>query len=604
MDNNLDIFSYVASETANYKTNKVPLGDNWEWCMYDHIQNSFMYKHSKRLEGSNDTYEVPFNNVIRPILNLQYRTEGFNVVDVVPYVDSAKDYHKSFLVKKFYPRFAIKHQLDNSIDKSVESYTDYGLTIVKLVDDIAPEVVPLQRIAFCDTTDVLSGAFCERHQLSISQLREMAEAGWNKDSIELLIAKSQQERKSDRNDKQKTKTPGKYIEVYELHGTFPESWLKEDGDPEKYVDQVHLLSITENNNSKNKKSDGITLFKEREPKKIYKALKRDDIFGRACGFGGVEELFDQQVWVNYSELKIKEMLDNASLVLHQTTDEAFASRNNISSANDIESGQILTHDEGGQLTQVANNIPNITAFTNNVVRFEEKARALGSVSDVSLGQSPKSGTPFALQQLVTNEGQGLHEYRKDKISRFWEEIHREWIMESLVKEINKGQKFLDELTLDELESIGELMATNRTNKKIKEKMFAGRTTSVEERDLMKEIVKESFKKGGQKKFIELMKDEVKKIPVDVKINVAGRQKQLALITDKLVNIFRQIIATPDILKAPGMANLFNEIVEASGLNPINFAEFTKVNPLQEPTQGKPQGSTQPIKELQANNQEK
>ena len=38
---------------------------------------------------------------------------------------------------------------------------NFGGTIVKDVNDVAPEVVPLQRIAFCDQTDILSGTIAD-----------------------------------------------------------------------------------------------------------------------------------------------------------------------------------------------------------------------------------------------------------------------------------------------------------------------------------------------------------------------------------------------------------------------------------------------------------
>lgn len=590
-----DIFNYVAGETALYKTRQVPLGDNWEWNMYDHIQHAFLFSHSKRIKGSNETFEVPFNQVIRPILNFQYRTEGFNVVDVVPFVDNAENYHKSLLVKKFYPRYALEHKIDDAIDRSVESFVDYGLMLMKNVGEVAPEVVPLQRIAFCDQTDVLSGTICERHQYSIEQLRDMPKAGWDKDQIDLLIVKSREAKQSDTVEGRETQTPSKYIEVYEVHGTMPESWLKEGGDPNKQVKQVQIISLIKG--SDKKKNEGVTLFREKETRDVYKALKRDDLYGRACGWGGVEELFDAQVWINYSELKIKQMLDNASLVLYQTTDEAFASRNNISDATDVTTGKILTAEVGGEISQVANNIGNITAFTNSVASWTETARQMGSMSDVAAGGQPKAGTPFALQALVSHEGNGLHEYRQDKIARFWEEIHREWIMESLVKEINKGQKFMEELSLDELESISSLVATNKTNEKIKDRMTLGKVTTPEERDMLKQITKESFKKGGNKRFMEIMKDEIKGIPTDVMINVAGKQRQLAQITDKLVNVFRQIIATPQMLEIKGMGDIFNQIIESSGLNPIDFSTYTQQVAQAQPVEQPKGGSTAPIKDL-------
>ena len=63
---------------------------------------------------------------------------------------------------------------------------------------------------------------------------------------------------------------------------------------------------------------------------------------------------------------------------------------------------------------------------------------------------------------------------------------------------------------------------------------------------------------------------MKNTPISVKVNIVGKQKYLPQMTDKLVNIFRTIISAPQILQNPGMQKLFNEIIENSGLSPINF----------------------------------
>ncbi len=53
-------------------------------------------------------------------------------------------------------------------------------------------------------------------------------------------------------------------------------------------------------------------------------------------------------------------------------------------------------------------------------------------------------------------------------------------------------------------------------------------------------------------------------------NIAGSQKNLALLTDKMVNVVRQYLASPQIRQDPEMAKLLNIILESSGLSPIMF----------------------------------
>jgi hypothetical protein len=116
----------------------------------------------------------------------------------------------------------------------------------------------------------------------------------------------------------------------------------------------------------------------------------------------------------------------------------------------------------------------------------------------------------------------------------------------------------------------------------------------------KEKFRQDFMKDN-KKFILIPKDQLQNASLSLRINIAGKQKDLYLYTDKLVNIFRQIAAAPQLLDDPRMAKIFNQILESSGLSPIDFGSF-KFGQLQQP-QPQPVASTQPMQDLANNNQQ-
>ncbi|KKL13537.1 hypothetical protein LCGC14_2524790, partial [marine sediment metagenome] len=158
------VFNYITSEEANYQTLPINVSEGYDWNMAQHIKLSLLYKMSQYETGKTD--DKPFKNIIRPILNLQYRAEGFDVKDIVLFVNSAKEYYKSFLVKKYHEKWARENEIDTFIDDMVESYVDFGGALIKNINDKKPEVVPMQRLAFCDQTDIMSGPICEKHYYS------------------------------------------------------------------------------------------------------------------------------------------------------------------------------------------------------------------------------------------------------------------------------------------------------------------------------------------------------------------------------------------------------------------------------------------------------
>jgi hypothetical protein len=574
------IYDYIIEEENTYQTRPVPIVDGYEWNMFDHIKKTTLYKNSQYVNG--DTDLKPFKNIIRPILNVAYRSEGFDVKNIVPFVNSAKDYYKSFIVKHYHQKWARENDIDSFIDELVEAYVDYGGALVKNINTIKPEVVPFQRIAFVDQTDILAGVICEKHMYTPDQLLTMK---WDKDKIEEAITMAEAEKPNTQTGTD-AKTPGKYIAVYELHGSMPSAWLNDDeqNNEYSYTNQAQYVTFYESTDGK---KNGITLFSNKEKEPLYKMIIRDKIYGRALGFGGVEELFQPQIWTNYSIIQLKEMLDVASMMMLQTADTSFETRNKIT---EMEKG---VHEDGKPISQIVFQPQNIQAFENAVVEWETHARTTGSANDAQLGVSPDSGTPFALQNLIVGQGQGLHEWRKGKIATFMAEIYRDWVLSYFIREMNKGQEWLSELTLDEMQVVAQSIVESETRDMVYKATISGRILTDQDIEQFKQDVKDSFMRSGSKKFIKALEGELQDIDIDVEMNIAGKQNDLAGLSAKLSNIFQQVIANPQSLSDPRAAKIFNDLLESSGLSPVDFgsmalpAQTAQTTPIAPEQQGIP-----------------
>ncbi len=581
----------VVEEEAGF-IKPIYLEEGWWWSFKDHVRKSYLYKNSQFEIKNDDRDKRPFKNIVRPILNIHYRIEGFDVKDIELYVNNPDTFYKSFLIRKFHEKWALENQMDTFIDDIVESFVDYGGVLVKNVNDTRPEVVDLKTIAFCDQTDLLSGPFAIKHFFNPDQLREMQAVGWGDESkgatisIEDLIIKAENNKQQDK-ETVKSETPGKYIEVYEVHGTFPSNYLRKEDDQEdgKYVSQIQILAFykTEDGNKV-----GVTLFANEEPNLPFKFLARDKVQGRALGFGAVEELFEAQIWTNFSEIQMMGMLEFASKTLFKTNDKQFKSRNNLSNA---ENGQIFDLLEGKDINQLDTAPRNLDAFNGAVKEWEEHASIMGAASDLFLGQQPSAGTPFKSVETQLIEGKSLHLWRQGKIAVFVDEIYREWILPRMAKEITKGQKFLVELSADELQEVVSKVVDKKAFESVKEQILNGELPSQEEVELEKVKIREQFLAGGSKRFIEILKKEFKGEDLDVFTNIAGKQKKLHELTDKVVNVLRQFISTPEIRQDPEMVKLLNTILESSGMSPIIFG----AKPPLVPTQGG--GGTEALKDL-------
>lgn len=553
-----DIYTLISAEEANFKL-PVPLTENWEWNMYEHINTTVLYKNSVYKTGKDD--DKPFKNITRPILNLQYRAEGLDVKDIVLFINDSYKYFKSFLVKKYHEKWAREVGLDTFIDKLVESYVDFGGVLVKKSKNVMPEVVPMRRIAFCDQTDILSGPICEKHFYSPDQLKEYEKKGWK--NIEDVIVLAGQMKVNDTSTGRVAQTPGKYIEVYEVHGVFPKSWLGDEyADDDELVRQLHICTFYHDQEG-NKK--GIYLYRGPEKELPYKLLLRDEIYGRALGLGGAEELFEPQVWTNYDVIRMKEMLDQASKILYQTSDPAYANRNKT---NDLDNGEILITAPNSPIAQINTFPVNLQVFEKSVATWEVHARQMGAAQEAIMGDEPPAGTPFKSVEYQAAESHSLHKYRRGKIATFLDELYREWFIPHIASEITSGDEFLAELDVEELQQVADGLVTCVTNDAIKQLVLQGKYVTLDQLQVLKDVVRENFMKGGKEKFIEILKGELKDAPMSIKVNVAGKQHDLAGKVDKAVNVIKFLLAAGP--NAQPYGKQINEILELSGLSPVDF----------------------------------
>lgn len=586
-----DIFGFIKTQEANYER-PIPVGKK-EWSMKDHIERSTLYRDSD-IVGAKTKY-TPIKNITRPILNLQYRTEDIDVKDVQIYVDDKDKFHLSFLVKKYHDDvFVKKNDLDTFFDRLNQSRIDYGAGLSKKLKS-GREVVPLQSLAFCDQTDVLSGPIGIKHYYSPDQLLDMGKVGWGEESngatisLKDLIKLSRDEKKDNNTENQQASTPGRYIEIYEVHGNLPKRYADRSDTSEEYETRMFIVAFYQKQNSQ---YQGVIVYTAPETVSPFKLSQRGvGTFGRALDFGGAEELFEDQLWTNYAEIRKLQMIDSASKTILGAmgpNSATIASKNNT---NDLENNQILDLGDG-DLKQIDTFPRNFKLFDNYSLEKDIHAKNMGAAQDPMQGAEPTSGTPFASLQAQIQQGMGLHDYRRGIFAKHIEEIYEDDYIPQIVKEITQGFSFLSELSLDELQYVTDCIVRNETNKRIKETMLAGELPSPETIEIFQETIKEGFKKKGNKHFIEALKGEFDGVSLGVKVSVAGKSKNLGKATDALVNIFRFAFSNPQgfmaTMQIPGMGAAFNSIVEYAGLSPVDFSDISKAQEMmQEPVEPEP-----------------
>lgn len=570
-----DITQYIKTQENLYETSETQVGENWWWSMRKHIQIIFHLKHGVFYTGANNWMRA-LKNIMEPILNLAYWSEDIEVKDVVFYEDEG-DRVNSFLLKKYHDEVYVReHNLDTLFDEITECDIDYGGVLVQETTEVKPEVLPLQSIAFCDQTDILGAPIAFKHNFAPEKLRAMSKMGWGDTkngatiSIDDLIVLADESKTPAGMLTVPNKVPGKSVEVYILRGNLPEHYLYDDDNMEDYCNQLQVVALYTDKESNRL---GVTLYRKKDYEESILFHTSQKVPGRALGRGVGEILLHPQVWTNFLEIHKMNMLEAASKVPLVTDDPSYTQRNKI---QDMETLEVTVIQDGKSITQVPTAAPvNIQLMDKAVNEWYEQAQLAGAAFDPLMGKEQASGTTFRGQERVVQQGKGPHERRRGQRAKFIEEIYRKMIIPKMKKDILKGKKFLATLTADEMEWVSERLVTTLTNRRKIDMVLAGHLPNEDEMAVVGEVIRADFKKKGNKHLIEILKGEMKDVEMQVGINVAGKQKDLAGLSDKVLSMFSFVLGNPQIQQTmqavPGLAKSFNDILEFSGISPVDFA---------------------------------
>lgn len=577
-----DLGSYIKSEEAAFDSDEIRVGDNWTWNFRKHVQLIFHLRHGQFFSGENN-YMRAFKAVMGPILELAEWTEDIEVKDIVFYIEQQNGRALSFLLKRYHEDVFVKqHNIDEMIDQIAESDLAYGGVLAQRTASPKPEIFDLMTIAFCDQTDIMGGPIGFKYHFSPSKLRKMKAKGWGDIkngatmSIDELIMLADQEKAPDGMHHTKTnKVPGKTIEVYIVRGDLPEHYLLDNNNMENYYAQVHIGAFYYDTKGRRQ---FVSLYRKPESESNIFFFTSQPVANRALGYGIGERLIQPQVWSNFLEIHRMNMLEAGSKTILQTDDAAYSNRNRI---KDMENLEITTLEDGKRIDIVPTINPNtIKLYEGSIDRWYQVAQTEGSAHDPLMGVEPVSGTTFRGQERVVQQGKGPHDRRKGKRAKFIEQLYRDIIIPGMMKEITDGTEFLATLSAEEMTWVTDQLAENHANKKQIEELFSGHIPG--DKDVYKQKFLDDFNKRGQKHILKVLKSEFKNVNVKIGINVANKQKDLFGLTDKVLSIFQYVFANPmgfqQVMQIPGMAKMFGDILEYSGISQADFQSFMVTNP--------------------------
>ena len=572
----MTIYDFISEARNRYRSDHIEVAEGYDFNQYETLNLIELYSNSRFSTGQKDSLgrDKPFYNITKFRVNVATRATDLDTKDVQIQSEGVGGYAQSFLLTLYNRNWMKKAQFGVFLNRMTHTRAKTGGVLVKKTEigsDLDIHVVPWRDV-ICDQSNIKDGPKIERHYYTPAELKEIgARAGWENIDEAIETAKKSHDTNISGETGPDTDTLGAFIEVFEVHGVLPNACLLDDDetpeeeDLETYSRQMHVIVLDDSGTEDKDEGEGVTLYKGKEAKDPYKYLAWEEVSGRGLGVGVVEDLFESQVWTNYTVKQKKDMLDLASKIIFHTTDGSVAAKNILT---DIENGTVVTTKDNTSLTQV-NNVPaSMPAFSEVLKEWDIQAERVSSTPAAMTGEEMPSGTPFRLAALQNQESGSMFVYRQQEAGLFIQEIYQDWVLPYLVKRIKKEAELVAELTPEELEIVSEAIADYEAAAAIKERILSGELVTPEDLEAARTEEREKSLSSGNRRAFKIPKDFFSEEDFNVDVITTGEQKNKAVVLETLFNIFSVVAKNPQALLDPTLARLFNQIVETAGVSPL------------------------------------
>lgn len=575
MENNTQ--SLVRTLQDNFINGTTVLGKYVNWSLHENIEKIDAYANSKHISGETDSLgrEKPFFNITTAAVNIWYKATDIDRKDIKLKAEKASDTLSTFLLNVHLQEYMKKENVGTYLNNWGRTLCKYGSAVTKFVQkdgDLHINVVPWNRL-IVDAVDFYNNPVIEKLYFTPGQLRN--NSSYDQEAVNGLMTAIATRKTQDGQNKDNLSD---YIEVYEVHGVLPLSYLTgKEKDDNEYVQQMHVVTFVGDGKGR---YDDFTLVKGREKKNPYVISHLIEEDGRVMSIGAIEHLFEAQWMVNHSIKAIKDQLDLSSKLIFQTSDGSFVGQNVLEA---IETGDIMIHSPNQPLTQLANNSHDITSLQNYSQQWKTLAQEITSTPDAISGGTMPSGTAYRQVAVLNQEVHNFFDMMIENKALALEGMLREFIIPHLKTKLNNSKEIAANLSDQDIQFIDAKFIKSEVNKFIneeaKKKLLSGQVVEpMDEQAITSEIQTALQEQGKQrffkpselsdKKWAEVFEGIEYSVNVEISNEASNKSERLATLTE----MFQTIARAPQILETPNGRLFFNKILEESSVvSPLQFA---------------------------------
>lgn len=569
---------------------------------YEIIETIYAYLNSKHISGLTDAKgrEKPFFNIVTAAVNIWYRATDIDRKNIRIKATKNSQIIPSFIATVHLQNWMKTAKFGAFLNKWGRTQAQYGSAVTKFVEtngELIATVIPWNRI-ICDTVDFESNPVIERLQFTPAQLRQ--NKSYDQEMVEQLIDSVSAREGLDDQD---VDDNNNYIEVYEVHGDMPLSYLTgKEKDEKTYRQQMQVVSFTA---SKEKgEFDDYTLFSGKEAKSPYLLTHLIEEDNRTLSIGAVEYLFDAQWMKNHTIKATKDHLDLVAKQVYQTSDGSFIG-NNVT--ENVETGDILIHKPNEPLTTLAHNQAASTELSNFGKEWEEGGKELTNTPGAERGDTMPSGTAYRQVAILKQSSGSLFELMTENRGLSVEDMMRIFILPFIEKKMNTADEVAATLEANDIKFIDSIYipqeAVRRSNAQFKDRVLNRQPQQPLDLQGQEQAIGEELAQQGDQRFFKpseisdkTWKDVLKDFGDTVTVEVTNENIDKEQMFTTLTSLLREINQNPAVLNDPNAKTLFNRILEETGrFSPLELAQNTA-----QPQNGQPKvGGAKELQDLAA-----
>ena len=563
----MDITKLVKNKIDAWERSYVTIVEGLDYNPYDTFRRIEFTTNSKYISGQKDRRGKlkPFYNILNYRVNIATRATDIDTKDIQIVADAPQFMATSFILQKEVYNWMKDENFAKTLNDMGYTRAKYGGVLVKKCqykedgeeEELEIEVVDWRNVIVdpIKPTDLV----IEKHFMTAEDLSEKMDVWDNvKDAMEMA-----------------NKCKDGRLEVYEVHGSFPESYSPEGGDEYTFKEQCFFITF------KGRAKESTILYHSFEEETPYKYLAWEKVAGR-LGRGIIEDGFEAQIWTNDAVIKEKEAMELGSKVVFTSTDPNI--QNNILS--EVDNGQIIKRTQGTEFS-IANTITNALPEFNRLIQsWDTQIERTSSTFAAISGETMPSNTPYRTTAILNQEATSMFDYRREEMGIFLVEIFTDWTIPYLLKKFNKKHILAAEFTPEELKGIDESYANYRANEETMKIILSGKPVYAEDYEKMVQGYKELLMQSKQIRFLDIPKGIYKNWQPKVTIITTGEQKNKAVILESLNNVLMTVAKAPQVLTDPTLSQVFGKILEVSGsgISPLSLGLGSQKAEMQMPPQ--------------------